>query len=329
VEESGGLVRAPIYAPLVSSIEAISPELALVDPELARVARALLAEPGTAWWREGEEAASQAVQSVTPVLEPVARTEPEAPVLVDARKERIPIGSTLSTPPGVSQREMPPAAAGPESLPSPSPPLTRSWAGRVARVLAVTAALAAFAAATSAITIVATSATEPAPDVLRSPAHSQLDVRPREEPAAKPVQTNTISHEPPTPRSKPLPPRRQRERSRASHPKPLQKQKKPPAQKQRSPKGIRREPIPPLAWTPVQKAKAYRVELRRHGTRIFLAHSRVPRLRLPRIWRYRRVTFLLRAGRRYTWIVRPLFGSKRALRLGRATVRATLMIRRS
>lgn len=88
-------------------------------------------------------------------------------------------------------------------------------------------------------------------------------------------------------------------------------------------------PPPPspevVGWVPVPRATHYRVEFYRGRTKIFEALPAVPRLELPRSWRYAGRAYRFDAGR-YTWVVRPGFGPRARARYGRPIVRATLRV---
>lgn len=88
-------------------------------------------------------------------------------------------------------------------------------------------------------------------------------------------------------------------------------------------------PTPPrpevFGWVPVPRATHYRVEFFRGRTKIFEALPAVPRLELPRSWRYRGRLYRF-VGGGYTWVVRPGFGPRPRARYGREIVRATLKV---
>jgi hypothetical protein len=86
------------------------------------------------------------------------------------------------------------------------------------------------------------------------------------------------------------------------------------------------QPVRPttFAWVPVEKARAYRVEIFRGDRRIFVARTAKPRLTVPARWRYQGRRHTLAPGR-YRWLVRPAFGGA-ARNLGKPVVRASLVV---
>ena len=285
---------------IVRSLEAISPELALVDLELALVAREQLPEPGTAWWRDGDD---DLLPAARPFPRCVAKPLPPPPPVVEPMQA---LTSARVAEPVLSSAPM----DAPRSLPAPE--LTRpDWRLRVSRLIFVCFGLAAFAAVTSAITIGATSLTDPERQALRPPPirtttpTSSLPSKSKLSPSSSSESLSTPGR------------RRRSETTRVVKHSPAV----------RLGNASQSRAIPPLVWAPVRNARGYRVELRRNGHRIFLTHTRTARLELPRVWRYRRTKYHLRRGRSYRWVVRPFLGTKRTARLGRATVRAVLTIR--
>jgi len=86
--------------------------------------------------------------------------------------------------------------------------------------------------------------------------------------------------------------------------------------------GTRRE----LAWLPVAGASHYRVELYRGKRQILVAFAGEPRLTIAGTWRHGGATASLEPGV-YRWIVRPGFGPRGRARYGAPTVSSTLRIR--
>jgi hypothetical protein len=76
-----------------------------------------------------------------------------------------------------------------------------------------------------------------------------------------------------------------------------------------------------FVWPPVSGARSYRVEFFRRGRKILQATPAKPRLKLPLRWRFRGKAFRLTPGA-YVWIVRPVKGSGQALRYGPAVTRS-------
>lgn len=85
-------------------------------------------------------------------------------------------------------------------------------------------------------------------------------------------------------------------------------------------------PATPLfVWVPAARASHYRVEFFRRGAKVFEAFPTFPRIALPTRWIYRGRRFELMPGR-YSWRVRPGYGSRRQKRYGRTIVRSTWVL---
>jgi hypothetical protein len=80
-----------------------------------------------------------------------------------------------------------------------------------------------------------------------------------------------------------------------------------------------------FGWASVPHASAYEVRFFRGRQVIFAARPLVPRIVLPAAWRYHGHLLKLTSGR-YTWTVRPLFGSRTHPRYGNFIVRATFAL---
>jgi len=76
-----------------------------------------------------------------------------------------------------------------------------------------------------------------------------------------------------------------------------------------------------FGWATVRHASGYSVAFFRAGRIVFRSHTLSPQVVLQRSWRYHGRRVVLRPGR-YTWTVRPLFGS----RTGRTVVRADFVL---
>jgi hypothetical protein len=75
-------------------------------------------------------------------------------------------------------------------------------------------------------------------------------------------------------------------------------------------------------WPAVSDATFYKVEFFRRGLEVFKALSSRARLELPTRWVYRGRTYKLVAGT-YTWKVSPAFGPRSRLRYGNPIIRST------
>lgn len=76
-----------------------------------------------------------------------------------------------------------------------------------------------------------------------------------------------------------------------------------------------------FVWPAVRRARFYRLEVFRGGTKVLEATPREPRFALHRSWRYRGRTIALTSGV-YVWIVRPATGRPPAVRYGRPVTRS-------
>jgi hypothetical protein len=81
-----------------------------------------------------------------------------------------------------------------------------------------------------------------------------------------------------------------------------------------------------FVWPAVAKATFYKVEFFRHGARIFVAWPSETRLILPLRWTYHGRRFRLTRAT-YHWRVRPAFGSRSRPRYGIPSTRSTLVLR--
>lgn len=82
---------------------------------------------------------------------------------------------------------------------------------------------------------------------------------------------------------------------------------------------------PVFVWVPAARASHYRVEFFRRGAKVFEAFPTSPRIALPARWVYRGRRFQLAPGR-YSWRVRPGYGSRREKRYGATIVRSTWVL---
>jgi hypothetical protein len=76
-------------------------------------------------------------------------------------------------------------------------------------------------------------------------------------------------------------------------------------------------------WPTVPSATFYRVEFFRRGREVFKALSSTARLELPGRWVYRGRTYEVVAGTTYIWKVSPAFGPRSRLRYGDPIIRST------
>jgi hypothetical protein len=101
------------------------------------------------------------------------------------------------------------------------------------------------------------------------------------------------------------------------------------ASTQKRAKSTRPRPFPSrvFIWPPVLRATLYKVEFFRRGREVFKALSSTARLELPERWVYDGRTYRLVAGV-YSWKVSPAFGPRSRLRYGNPIVRSTWVAQR-
>jgi hypothetical protein len=80
-----------------------------------------------------------------------------------------------------------------------------------------------------------------------------------------------------------------------------------------------------FVWLPVRGASHYRVEFFKGGRKIFEARPLQARLELPERWTYRGRRFRISPGR-YRWSVKPGYGSRSGARYARAIVRSAWVV---
>jgi hypothetical protein len=81
-----------------------------------------------------------------------------------------------------------------------------------------------------------------------------------------------------------------------------------------------------FVWPRVPRARFYRLSIFRAKTKILEANTKETRFALPSHWRFLRRTFVLSPGA-YVWIVRPASGSARAPHYGPAVTRSRWVVR--
>jgi len=240
--------------------EPLTPELALVDPDLGRRARAQLPDEAE---REQPRRPRAAVAPPVPVPVPAPRPATVSPVRA--------------------------APAGP--APGPVRRRSRGKAARTFLLLVILAAAAAFAVMR----------VEPLKHFFWKSRATTVAVS-----SARATSTPTTAAKP---RNGPTaPPRRQTSAPRKS-------------------RGSAASASRTFVWPPVADADYYLVVFSRGGDKIFRARPSSPRLVLPAHWTFHGTHYNLLPGR-YSWMVRPGYGSRARGRYGPATVRAKLVIQR-
>jgi hypothetical protein len=86
-------------------------------------------------------------------------------------------------------------------------------------------------------------------------------------------------------------------------------------------------PARDFIWPAVANASFYEVKFFRRGKEIFKALTSKPRLKLPLRWVYRGRTFRLKPGA-YSWRVSPAFGPRSRLRYGKPIIQSTWVAQR-
>jgi hypothetical protein len=290
-------------------IDPISPELALVDAELARLARSLMPEvPGRP----------------SPVPGPLAAAESEGGTLRTAiapKGAHFPAAASAQPEPrAVTSRPVVPrpvVGAGAFTRPlgeNKRPQTAGSRSGSTARrqVLRLVPVLAALSLVLVgvAVAIPRLTANDPRLDGTGAPTP-----RAATSAASKTEESRDQSRRRSTPVPSPAPAATAAVSPRAGIPHTGKRRSSPPP-----PAAVTPSPHV-FVWLPVRGVSRYKVEFFRSGRKVFEAATSKARLKLPRRWTFAGRRFELTPGN-YRWSVRPGFGPRSKARYGAAIVKS-------
>jgi hypothetical protein len=339
-EQAGLIVHLPRREP-------VSPELVLVDPELAALERLRLHEPG--WFAPAGAGAAGALR-----LAPAApATAADSPVVEVAATPAEPVGPAFTFRPrwaleggmqrvGLDWPLVRPSrwdALADESLfrpPHTADPVARPNRRHLVRA-ATTVMLGVGGASLlwllaeqtpqptleGRLPIIAAPAPQPpgpTPPPVAAPRQPPATSAPRSPTPAEPTLVPPVSvpESPPAPAPAPPAAKPNPVASAAATPPPAAQPPAPPAAPVPASGGTRT-----LAWAPVTGASGYQVELFRGSRRVLSERTREPRLEVGGSWRHEGQTYSFERGS-YWWYVWPVLQD--GTRGGVATVRARLVI---
>jgi hypothetical protein len=350
IDQHGRLLksRSPVDASL------LSPELALVDPELAQLARAALGAPGALPAGAGRAGTFRLVFAPPPPasalaidLSPPPALSAETALPVEPAPDAVtaPVAPPPLRRPVVHQQaELAPAPTFP--LPEPARPRRTR---RIPRPIRSAALVLSLLAAITALSSVAVSRPELLPPEPRT--RPDTKTRPKARPSSPAAASAKSSRDgrkttpPRIARPKQLPHKRPATSPTATPAKRPQGGGRTPAPAQRTPRPAERVPVTPakrvpptpppsgvkqrlaprrLTWGTVAGARKYDVRLYRGGTLVFHKTVTAPAVDVPVAWRYQGQRQSLVPGR-YTWYVWAYRADGRTLRRP-PVVQATLTI---
>jgi hypothetical protein len=273
-------------------VEPLTPELALVDPELARRARDRLPPPG-----ETHASPGRALSSDKDVTETSARRSWVSEVDDARRPENSPSASPGFASEGrsgsdpASRKGRLHAASGPRRR-------VRVFLGAFGVILA---AIAVYALAPDS------TVREEAENRAPKKASTRIDHHGTRRESTRGRAKVEDSSAPTVPRRSGVLGARAQTRTKAAGPRPLATRV--------------------FIWPAVSDATFYKVEFFRYGREVFKALTSTARLELPTRWVYRGRTYQLVAGI-YTWKVSPAFGPRSRLRYGNPIIRSNWVAQR-
>jgi hypothetical protein len=274
--------------------EPLSPELVLVDPELATLARARL------------------------------------PDLADSLPPRKPRLHAGQRPPVADEHPTTPAAE-PVDIVRPSPPESHRRRSRASRVLVGLAIVALVAAALgwramhesndAAAPRPASTATQ----TRRGAVAARAPRKPTPQPKPAPKASLRTGKAPSARRQPPGKATARSESKRRSH-RSIHRRHRPAPQRPVPRRAAAAVPARIFVWPPVPHARFYDIQFFRNGRRILRAAPTAPRFRLRLKWSFRGRSLELKPGT-YVWVVRPVTGSGRDLRVGKPITHASWVLR--
>jgi hypothetical protein len=315
VDALASVIELPLARP-----ETISPELALVDPELARLARARLHEPGLFWPGGAERRPAPAATPLKSAVGPAAswgtplRTAP-APAVSVAAAELLAERTAVSR----ADRFFQP--------PPPRPLVPGGMAAVAAALLVGVGGGLAWVLPEPTSNPVSSSADTP-PVVSLTPGHVSSDppsVRPAaKQPAAPAVQDSTRGAGKPATGAR----TETRPNSQPSQPRVPPAPKTipvlpPPAAPASPPAAATKSEARTFAWAPAPGATGYEIQLFRGNDRVLVERTGETKLKIGPRWTYEGRTMSLQPGR-YRWYVWPLGAG--GARSDRPVVQARVLI---
>jgi hypothetical protein len=273
-------------------VEPLTPELALVDPELARLARDQLPAP-----RQTLSSPSRASPSHGSLRDPRAGPYWISVVDNDRRRENS-FGASSS----VAAGAQPDVDVATSSREPPAPSRHRWRRGVFPAALVVVLGLAAVYALAPDSTV-----RQEAPSRAPKTVPTRIDRHGKERASARQTKRAPSEGAPKVSQHSTLPHARKQTRATSKRPSTF--------------------PTRVFIWPAVSHVTLYKVEFFRGGREVFKALSSKPRLELPLRWTYRGRNYHLEAGV-YSWRVWPAFGSRSRLRYGNPIIRSIWVARR-